>query len=308
MPDPIDTLQTRYPDLFALLECYFQRMVSLGQTSKQRFWLWRVARLLAEDPEHWIRDVIGNLDRIAKDVSLDARDAAELRRRLENCLPARLGEYRTSYDDHVLDAFTEMLGYQYLALKGYVDIHFVPTGTDKAPDLTASPRHGRKPAVMECKNVHRSQQERRYFAYSQGTVRQVRVELASPDVARNPLLSKLLDTAGRAVAQLADYDGDHYRRLVFLNYSPDAQMVILRADLPHKIERVFGEVAAEVNRQDAALILTERYDPRSMREFPSPKDKREALEDLLAEEHDLGSWEEIKQSIMQGKVPRLDAD
>jgi len=259
MAGSLAILQGRYPDLFDLVSDYVRRIAGLPEDERRKFWLCRAAAGLADRPEHFIGKMLSKLNDVVVEVRHHPGNTIVLKAKLSRCLPARPTVHRESYDSQLRDTFAEMLGYAYLCDKGCAAPRFIPEGEEPRPDLEAPGPPGRKPVVMECKNLHESDEQKDYFAYHQGEARTVDYRLVSEDADENPLLRKLLDMAKRAVKQLAAYDPSQYGRIFFLNYSLDIGAGLIGDEFPKAVGGVFRQVASQLDRQGVELVLMDRY-------------------------------------------------
>ncbi len=267
MADFLSVLGNRSPNLADLLEGYAGRIGALGEGEGAKFWVWRAAKRLAAGAPTTMAEWLLVLDRIAAVVREDGDNAAVLRGKFGRCLPARAVAHREHYDTQLLDTFAEMLGYDYLRRAGYGPLRFLPEGPEPGPDVEGFGGAGRKPVVMECKNLHNSDEQKNYFAHHQGEVRTVDCRLVSPDPAENPLLRKLRDAAARATVQFNAYVASQYRRILFLNYTLDIPVVLIEDEFPGDVESLFRCVAFELHQREIDLVLVDRYGLGKTREF-----------------------------------------
>jgi len=251
--------QERYPSLFCLLEELLRRIESLPESERGKFWLCRVLQRLALFPGHFIAQVLSKLNNIAAELPKGAQDTSLLKSKFSRCVPDGATLHREHYDSQLLDTFAEMMGYDYLRQEGYAAVHFLAEGKKPRPDLEASGGPRLKPVVMECKNLHNSDEQKDYLAHHEGEARSVDYRLVSGDSAENPLLRKLRDMALRAADQLCTYDPLQYRRILFLNYVLDIPVLLIEDQFPDSVDFLFRSVASELRQRQIELVVIDRY-------------------------------------------------
>lgn len=66
------------------------------------------------------------------------------------------------------------------------------------------------------------------------------------------------------------------------------------------------EELAQAKRRSVGSLLREAVERLYLQ--PSREERLRAVERLVSQNYEFGSWEEVKEEILRGKMPRIEAD
>ena len=69
----------------------------------------------------------------------------------------------------------------------------------------------------------------------------------------------------------------------------------------HRLEEL-----AQSKRRSVGSLVREAVERLYLQ--PSREERLQAVERLVSQDFDFGSWEEVKEEIIRGKIPRIEAD
>jgi hypothetical protein len=293
MTDYLLGFERSYPNLARLTATCTSALRGVPAAKRRTAWLWRTTKCIARGIDHPAGTLLPKLETASSLILQDGSNVEVLSRKFDSLAKTMRAGYRPAHNDRLLDLFTEILGYWWLHEDGYPEVRFVAEHRRKrTPDLEATGRGVVSNAAVECKNVHTSDKEREYFARHQGEARNVSFDLSSSDPSRNPLLRKLLDTARQAAAKFGAYDAKTWRRVVFMNFSPDVDAWLVQQELPADIETMWGTIAETLRQEQVELVVVERYGLGPTREYTTNRtDRQAAVERLVEMDIDLGGKE-----------------
>jgi hypothetical protein len=70
----------------------------------------------------------------------------------------------------------------------------------------------------------------------------------------------------------------------------------------------YAELECEARRRDKSVGSLVREAVERLYLQPSREERLQAVERLVSQNFDFGSWEEVKEEIIRGKIPRIEAD
>lgn len=207
-------------------------------------WIFRAKRSRRE-PD---KSLLTKLNSIATD--MPTSEEHKLTDRFKAIIPDNAQAFKEEYDNQFLDALVEVLGC------GWLDDHYPSHEVQfsEPPDIIVRDDANNAIGAMACKKIRTSDEDREYFKYHQGELREVDDKITLPEQEDDPFLKKVKGTLWKAEEQLSRVTASS-DKFIFINFTWDIPALILKPQVVQLISRL----AVELKNQDITLIAIENY-------------------------------------------------
>ena len=250
-----------YSSLDSVVAEYMARAHAAGNPEP---WIVKARLPAALGPE--LRVLFERLDNLLKGISPDKR--SKVKARFYQLIPNNQLQWREGYDEQFREVLVELLGWKWLQEKYSAKrVGFYPISTKKGvrtPDLGVWDDTDSLVAVMECKKINLSEEEKRWLQSPSGTIKTGSVLISPSLEPSDPLAKKLVAIVEDAKSQV-ESTGLRSNKFIFISVSLDTPISF--APIKQGFQRLVREQALMLRSGGIELIAFEGYEPSQSLEF-----------------------------------------